>query len=253
MLRKVLFSTTACSALTLSLPVAADVEFWFIRHAETEANIGLANAHNPTPNYLNELTDNGRQQATIMAQSLSEKPVTSLYSSDALRTIQTAYYISAETDLPEPIVVPAIREWDPAVPDSYSQEEVMNAMYTVLPQWMNGETYVKLAVSGEDGEALGDMVARTVPGYKKIVKAHECDDGIVAIVSHGASIGWSMPFLADNVDLTFALTTGLHNTGIVKAVPNGNKLTVTSWEGIEMDTSSIKKVKQCNKDKNAEH
>lgn len=42
MLRKVLFSTTACSALILSLPVAADVEFWFIRHAETEAYIILA-------------------------------------------------------------------------------------------------------------------------------------------------------------------------------------------------------------------
>lgn len=255
MIRKILFSAAACSALTFTLPASAEVEYWFIRHAETEGNIGVANAHNPDPNYLNELTDIGRQQATVLAQGLVNEPIKRLYSSNALRTIQTAYYITAETDQPEPIVVPAIREWDPAVPASYSQEDILNAMYDVIPQWISGDTSAKLSVSGPEGESLEDMLSRTVPGYKNIIKKHECDDGIIAIVSHGASIGWSMPSLADNVDLTFALTQGLHNTGIVKAVPNGNKLTVISWEGQEMDTSSLesKKPKKCSKDKNPNH
>ncbi len=255
MIRKILFSAAACSALTFSLPASAAVEYWFIRHAETEGNIGVANAHNPNPNYLNELTDLGRHQAMERAQGLVNEPVISLYSSNALRTIQTAYYITAETDQPEPIVVPAIREWDPAVPASYSQEEVVAAMYEVMPLWLSGDTSAKLSVSGPEGESLADMVSRTVPGYQKIIKQHECDDGIIAIVSHGASIGWSMPYLADNVDLTFAITNGLHNTGIVKAVPNGNKLTVISWEGQEMDTSSLdfKKPKQCNKGNKPKH
>ncbi len=61
---------------------------------------------------------------------------------------------------------------------------------------------------------------------------------MVAIVGHGGSIGWTMPFFAGNVTTDFAFAHGLHNTDIVQVVLDkvGNPL-VSDWAGIPFGMS----------------
>ena len=243
MFRRAILSVAAVGALTFGWPASAEVEFWFIRHAETEINVGVANPGNPRPSYLNELTPAGRLQAAALGQSLASRSVVGLYSSDALRTIQTAYYIVAETGRPEPEIVPGIREWDPDVSASDDVEARMRAeLRQVIPLWLAGDKSARLPSSGPDGESLARMLEHTVPAFESIIDAHRCDrDGIVAMVAHGASIGWSMPSLAGNVDPRTAFATSLHNTGVVKAVLDGNRLIVTEWDGQAFDVPDERK------------
>ncbi len=256
MFRKSALLAAAVSTLTFGLPASATVEFWFIRHAETEGNIDVANPGNPDAYYLNELTPAGRQQAAALGQSLASEDVVGLYSSDALRTIQTAYYIVAETGLPEPIIVPGIREWDPDFPNSANLEQQVRAeIGQVIPLWLAGDTDAKLPSSGPDGESLAGMRERTVPAFKSIINAHRCDkDGVVAMVSHGASIGWTVPALANNVQLLTAFTNSLHNTGIIKAVLDGDQLIVKNWDGLAFDIpAQLKTPRGCGKPGKGHH
>jgi len=243
MLRLILLSVAVVGALTFGSSASAEVEFWFVRHAESETNIGVANPGNPDPNYLSELTPAGRLQAAELGQDLASEDVVGLYSSDALRTIQTAYYIVAEGDLDEPKIVPGIREWDPDFPVTDDvQERVTAEIRQVIPLWLSGDTSARLPSSGPDGESLADMLERTVPAFETIIDAHRCDeDGIVIMVAHGASIGWTVPSLADNVQLLTAFTNSLHNAGIIKTVLNGSKLSVTDWDGLPFEVPADRK------------
>ncbi len=64
-----------------------------IRHGETEWNIqGRWQGFDNSP-----LTDNGRKQAGIIAESLRNEPFDTLYSSDLGRAMETAGYISKVT------------------------------------------------------------------------------------------------------------------------------------------------------------
>ena len=85
----------------------------------------------------------------------------------------------------------------------------------------------------DDPESLDELVERVVPAYRAIIEAHKDEDGVVAIVGHGGSIGWVMPYFAENVTLDVVLSNNLRNTGIVEVrLDSAGRPMVADWDGI---------------------
>lgn len=216
------------TALTLSLPANA-ATFYFIRHAESTANTGQA----ATPEeVLNPpLTTLGQQQALDLAQTLADVDLTAIYVSSYQRTALTIAPTAAAHGL-TPIVDADIREWSFG---TSLDANVYAKLSQVMGLWAAGDTAAKMD-GVPDSESLDELNARVVPAYQSIFDAYKDVDGVVAIVGHGGSIGWTMPFFAANVSTGFAFQHGLRNTAIIKVVAdaNGNPV-VSDWDGIAFD------------------
>lgn len=215
---------TYALGLTLGLALAAPADaatFLFIRHAESKTNDGTA-----TPEELVDppLTALGEQQAIDLATTLAGIDLTTIYVSSYSRTARTIAPTAADHGL-TPIVVPEIREW------SFGTGALdYDAITTMFGAWAAGDTSARIE-GVPDSESLDELNARVVPAYEEIIARHADEDGVVAIVGHGGSIGWTMPEFTGNVSLPFALTNGLHNTGIVQVELWGGKPYVTNWQG----------------------
>lgn len=85
---------------------------YLVRHGETLANRqGILQGWSNNP-----LDDTGRKQAAALVTRVSRVPVDALYTSDLIRTQETAAPLAAARGL-EPMVVPGLREisfgkWD---------------------------------------------------------------------------------------------------------------------------------------------
>lgn len=220
--------TVACFGLAAQVETADAATFYFIRHAESTTNTGEAS----TPEEMLDppLTALGTQQALDLVETLAGVDLTNIYVSGYQRTALTIAPTAAEHGL-TPVVMDEIGEWR-------FNPETLGDLYADLAQvmaaWAAGDT----SASIEGAESLDDMNARILPGYQEIIDRHKDEDGVVAIVGHGGSIGWTMPFFASNVTPAFAFSNNLYNTGIVKVVldEEGNPL-VTEWLGIAFDAN----------------
>jgi broad specificity phosphatase PhoE len=213
------------AAIALATPAKA-ASFLFIRHAESTTNAGTAS----TPEELVDppLTELGRQQAEDLAEALRGIDLTAIYVSTYQRTALTIAPTAAETGL-TPIAVDEIKEWDFGTGDlDYAAIEAM------FGAWLAGDT--SASIPGSPGsESLDELNARVVPAYQEIVARHADEEGVVAIVGHGGSIGWTMPSFAENVTLLYAVQNGLNNTGIVEVELYDGRPYVTSWQGEALD------------------
>jgi probable phosphoglycerate mutase len=208
-----------------ALPAVA-AEFLFIRHAESTTNAGGSG----TPAELIDppLTALGQQQAVNLTGYLNSFNVTSIYTSAYQRTALTIAPTAAEFGL-TPTADARTNEWYAGDPTSSGGIDYP-AIYALFGQWAAGNTSAKLAVP--NSESLDDMVARVLPAWQEILTAHKDDEGVVVIVGHGAAMGYVMPYLVNNVSMSFAASHGLANTGIidVRLDTNDNPY-VTSWQG----------------------
>jgi probable phosphoglycerate mutase len=211
-------------ALMSALPADA-ATFLFIRHAESTTNSGTA----ATPAEIIDppLTALGAQQAQALVNTLAGYDLTRIYVSSYQRTALTIAPTAAARGL-TPVVEDDIREWsfgDGTVPLD------LTAIQAMFGQWLAGNTAAALPnVPGS--ESLDALNARVVPAYRAIFDAHKDEDGVIAIVGHGGSIGWTMPAFTGNVTLPFVLSNNLPNTGIVRVEVgfDGNPY-VTNWNG----------------------
>lgn len=206
---------------------ASAAQFLFIRHGESTTNAGTA----ATPAELLDppLTALGQQQAVDLAGYLSSFDITSIYTSAYQRTALTIAPTAAEFGL-TPTADARTNEWYTGDISSSGGIDY-TAIYAVIGQWAAGNTSAKF--DAPNAESLDDMVARVLPAWQEIIAAHKDDDGVVVIVGHGAEMGFVMPYLVNNVSLSFAAGHGLGNTGIidVRLDANDNPY-VTSWQGV---------------------
>ncbi|WP_375690563.1 histidine phosphatase family protein [Pseudooceanicola sp. LIPI14-2-Ac024] len=216
------FALTLAAAALLQAAPAGAATFLFVRHAESTANAGTAT----TPEEMKDppLTELGEQQALDLVDTLKGYDVTDIYVSTYQRTALTIAPTAAHFGL-TPTAVDAIKEWDFGT--GVLDYDEINAMFG---QWLAGNTAAAIP-SSPGSESLDDLNARVVPAYNQIAADHADEDGVILIVGHGGSIGWTMPSFAANVDLVFALTNGLHNTGIVEVQLYDGVPYVTNWEG----------------------
>lgn len=227
-LRPVLVFAVASLGLAALADTADAATFYFIRHAESTANTG--EAATPEEMVNPPLTDLGKQQALDLALTLADVPLTHIYVSGYQRTALTIAPTAADKGL-TPVAMPEIGEWQfngALTGDLYAQ------LAKVMGRWAAGDTAAKI----DGAESLDELNARVLPGYREIIERHKDEDGVVAIVGHGGSISWTMPFFASNVPAGYGLGHGLRNTAIVQVVldSQGNPL-VGNWDGTPFDAA----------------
>lgn len=207
--------------------------FYFIRHAESTANTGEAT----TPEEMVDppLTALGQQQADALAVTLAGENLTDIYVSSYRRTALTIAPTAAAFGL-TPTVVDDIKEW--SFGDADLNDPNFSASFgAMFGAWLGGDTAAKLD-GAPASESLDELNARVIPAYLDIIDRHKDEDGVIALVGHGGSIGWTMPSLTENVTLDFALNNGLHNTAIVKVEFGADdKLYVTEWDGMRFNAT----------------
>lgn len=223
-MRKILSVCAVALAATQAIPATA-AEFLFIRHAESATNAGTATtvAEIIDPS----LTALGQQQATNLASYLNGLDVTSIYTSAYQRTALTIAPTATNFGL-TPTADARTNEWyfgDMTSPSDLNYAQV----YGVFGAWAAGNTSAKLNLP--NAESLDDMVARVLPAWQEIIATHKDDSGVVVIVGHGAAMSYVMPYLVDNVSMSFAAGHGLANTSIIDVKLFNGEPYVANWQG----------------------
>src|SRR5438552_745482 len=121
------------------------MKLYFVRHGESEANLlrevskrGLKHG----------LTDRGREQAALLAQTLTGASVVRLFSSPLLRAVQTVEILSRAWGVPYE-VTDALREYDCGVLEGKSDAATWQIFDTVLNEWLHQGAWEKRIEQGE--------------------------------------------------------------------------------------------------------
>ncbi|MFJ9713013.1 histidine phosphatase family protein [Streptomyces sp. NPDC101234] len=201
-----------------------------IRHGQTPANVDfLLDTAVPGPG----LTALGEQQAAALPGALTGEDIAALYVSTLTRTQLTAAPLAAARGL-DPIVRDGIREvsaGDLEMLPGHSEagEQYMRTVFA----WAGGDTALRMP-GGETGD---EALAR----YDAVIaEAAGSGAGTVAMFSHGAAIRLWTAARADNVDVPYAASRPLDNTGVVVlegSPADGWK--ALSWEGAVVEPTGV--------------
>lgn len=217
----------------IAAPVAATkksaaepVEIWFIRHAESEVNVldepsGAADEGVSYP-----LTVKGMAQANQLAAALKDVPVTTIYSSTRLRTVQTADAIAFSKGLALNLA-PEIVEIGVGLRHAPGGESAMKETMAVMEQWKRGNDEVRFG-----SENLRDVRRRFMPFWERLLARHSGDDGVIVVVTHGGIMSFVLPVLCENMPVSFTTRHLIPNTGILKTELKSGQLSCNEWNGI---------------------
>lgn len=218
----------AALAASLALPANA-AEFLFVRHAQSATNAGTAStvAEIIDP----QLTATGQQQAADLATFLGGLNVSAIYTSAYQRTALTIAPTATQLGL-TPVADKNTNEW--YFGDITSASDLNYAqIYGVFGAWAAGNTSAKLNLP--NAESLDDLIARVLPAWQQMIAAHKDDQGVVVIVGHGATMGYVMPYLVNNVSMSFAAGHGLANTGKINVkLDSQGAAYASNWQGIAL-------------------
>ncbi|RFC70611.1 histidine phosphatase family protein [Streptomyces sp. AcE210] len=203
-----------------------------IRHGQTSSNLKhLLDTEAPGPG----LTPLGQDQAAALPQALAGETIGALYVSTLLRTQLTAAPLAAATGL-EVQVRDGIRELVAGKLEMRGDDEAAAVYLSTAFAWSAGAVERRMP-GGENGvEALGrfDSV---------VAEAASSGEETVAMVSHGAAIRMWVAARSANVDVAYASSRPLGNTGVVvlSGSPDQGWQTLV-WEGSPLgpEGSSLK-------------
>ncbi|WP_406224155.1 histidine phosphatase family protein [Streptomyces canus] len=175
-----------------------------IRHGQTPSNLKhLLDTEAPGP----ALTALGQEQAAALPQALAAEQIDALYASTLVRTQLTAAPLAAATRL-EVQIRDGIRELAAGDLEMRGDDDAAALYLTTAFAWSKGDTGRRMP-SGENGlEALGRFEA-------VVAEAAATGAQTVAMVSHGAMIRTWAAARAANVDVAYASSHPLGNTGVV--------------------------------------
>ncbi|MFI6250777.1 histidine phosphatase family protein [Streptomyces sp. NPDC051016] len=201
-----------------------------IRHGQTPTNVEfLLDTAVPGPG----LTALGERQAAALPAALAEEDIEALYVSTLIRTHRTAAPLAAARGL-DSIVRDGIREvsaGDLEMLPGHSEhgEEYMRTVFA----WAGGDTGPRMP----GGETGAEVLAR----YDAVVaEAAASGAGTVAMISHGAVIRLWTAARAANVDVPYAASRPLDNTGVVilDGTPEDGWKAL-SWEGAMVEPTGV--------------
>jgi 2,3-bisphosphoglycerate-dependent phosphoglycerate mutase len=169
------------------------MKLYFIRHAENQANIDHILSYKIVDLSLTPL---GIQQATAVAEWLSDKHIATIYSSPMQRTMQTAEIIAQRLRLPEIVALEELREINVGLLDGRRDGAAWEAHDAIIRRWARGETDVTF----EGGESLLALRERTKRAIERVVaeNAHLSDDAGVVLVSHSGILNYGLSWLCNH-------------------------------------------------------
>ena len=128
-----------------------------------------------------DLSDEGRAQASRLAERLRDDRVVAVYCSPLRRTRDTAALVAIPHGL-QPIEVAGLREIDHGHWEGLTRSEVESRFHDEYARWEEDP----FTFAPEGGECGLDVMARSLPVIRRIVETHRGQN--VVVVSHKATI-----------------------------------------------------------------
>jgi broad specificity phosphatase PhoE len=202
-------------------------KIWFIRHAESEANVQRI--------YVNggcsfPLTANGLQHARAFARQVSSLNVRAVYTSPLLRATQTAEEICKIKKIGMQIA-PELSEYNMGI------HEGTSTLAGTLGAISDAETkkqWFKLNdfdAKSPGGESLNDMRRRFPPFVKKAVENCCGEPGILLMITHGGILSAMLPFVFENLHFDFVQARSVEHLSIVKGELKDGRLVYVEYNG----------------------
>lgn len=161
------------------------VRLWCLRHAESE-NVTATRA-GALPNA--PLTAYGHDQTVRAARTLADEPISNVYSSTALRALETAQPLATAHDL-QVHPMPGLVEIGIGRHEGSSDPAVRARTAEVLRAWVvDGRLDERVA----DGETGHEVLARTTTTLQRIAERHKGET--VAVVGHVGSLTLALSHL----------------------------------------------------------
>ena len=202
------------------------LKIWFIRHAESEANLQRI--------YANEgcsfpLTVNGLQQARTFALRFSSLEIRAVYTSPILRAMQTAQEI-CKISKTEMLIAPELREYNMGIYEGTSSLPGTSGAISDAETKIRWYEHNDFDARSPGGESLNDMRRRFLPFVKR--PSENCGDpGILVMVTHGGILTAMLPFVFENLDFDFVQARPIEHLGIVKGEAKDGRLVCVEYDG----------------------
>ena len=206
------------------------MRLYFVRHGESEANILQVISNRGR---VHGLTEQGRQQASGLAEELRDVKVKQIYSSPLLRAHQTAEILSHALGAPIEIT-DALREFDCGIAEGRADEGAWNLHRGVVREWLENKNWDARI---DQGESFNDMRNRFLPFIDRVIKEHTLADNLV-FVMHGAVAFCMLPLVLINIDRSFIENHWIKNAQYALAETTPNGLVGISWFGLSVENKS---------------
>jgi 2,3-bisphosphoglycerate-dependent phosphoglycerate mutase len=202
-------------------------QIWFIRHAESEANVRRIYDNGES---AFGLTVNGLEQAKVMARSLSSLAIRQVYSSHILRARQTAEEICL-TIKKEMQIAPELSEYNMGIYEGTSSfpgaSGAISDKETKI-RWYQHDDY---DARSPGGESLNDIKRRFLPFIRRVVQNCGGDPGIVVIITHGGVLTAMLPFVFENLSFDFVESHPIDHLCIIKGELKNGRLFCVEYDG----------------------
>jgi broad specificity phosphatase PhoE len=207
------------------------MKIYFVRHAQSEANVLRVISNRDLPHHLTEL---GRQQAEALVYTLHDVPVTEVYSSPIMRAAETAQIVAISKGLPVQIAN-ALREPDCGIMEGRDDEEAWAEHDRVVAEWTTGQYDSRI----EGGESYNDLRARFVPFIDRLVAAHSNaahggTDHNLLLITHGSLLYLMLPLVLTNIDFATVREYPMNNTIVITAEKRTDGLVCLEWGDLSL-------------------
>jgi broad specificity phosphatase PhoE len=168
----------------------------FTRHGESQANI----LHEISNRGLRHpLTQNGREQAFLVAQKLQDQHISYIYSSPVLRAIETSVIIANRLCV-EYEITEGLREYDMGYLEGRADEETWRLWQELFDDWISDQDRERRV---QDGENFYDVQKRFVSFINGLIQVHQGTDATLLCIGHGGLYWMMLPLVLENVDAAF--------------------------------------------------
>lgn len=198
------------------------MKIYFIRHGESEANVGKIFSNR---GLKHGLTLKGMNQVHESAKILSEYNIDFIYSSPLLRAQQTTEILQQRLKCNAEIEE-VLREADAGLEDR-SDMESWQKHIEIMQRWLSGSDLDRRI---NDGESFNDIKARFTPFIEKITQ----DTRNVLLVGHGGLFCLMFPLVFENIDNKFIMENHLPNCSIVIGDKINKSLFCIEWCGKQL-------------------
>ncbi len=204
------------------------MKFIFARHGESTANREhiISNRDQGFG-----LTEQGIQQANLLATRLAGENVIQLYTSPLLRARQTSEIIIKKLNIPV-VVAEELREFDCGFLEGRNDPEAWSVFLSIFQDWLKGK---KWRVHMAGGESFMDIYRRFIPFIENIRKENEDQADSIMFVSHGGLFYTMLPLILENISYKSTSSTIMGNTDIIIAEDVDGLLTCLEWCGKKVE------------------
>jgi len=203
------------------------LKIWFIRHAESEANLQriYANEGHSFP-----FTVNGLQQARAFALRFASLEIRAVYTSPILRAMQTAQEI-CKISKTEMLIAPELREYNMGIYEGTSSLPGTSGAISDAETKIRWYEHNDFDARSPGGESLNDMRRRFLPFVKKATENYGGVPGILVMVTHGGILTAMLPFVFENLNFDFVQARPIEHLSIVKGEVKHGRLICAEYDG----------------------